>query len=121
MKCRLSVLFVLIWVQSFSQIQTCPVNINFAAGNLTHWYAYTGNNADGNGPSAIKERYDSSNNAPSGTIGASLISEYQLPSRNGIRVITDRTNDPFGGFPTIPTINGYNYAYSILLGSTAIT
>ena len=27
-----------------AQSQTCPVNINFSAGNLVHWEAYTGNN-----------------------------------------------------------------------------
>jgi PKD-like domain/CHU_C Type IX secretion signal domain len=121
MKCRLSVLFLFIWFRSFSQMQTCPVNINFASGDLTHWYAYTGNNSDGNGEGAIKERYDSSVSAPTGTRGAFFLTEYGLPSKAGIQVISSRTNDPFGGFPTIPTINGYNYNYSILLGSTAIT
>jgi hypothetical protein len=121
MKCRLSVLFVFIWFHSFPQTQTCPVNINFASGDLTHWFAYTGNNSDGNGSSAVKQKYDSGSTAPNGTIGAFFLTEYQLPSKAGIQVITSRTNDPFGGFPTIPTINGYNYQYSILLGSTAIT
>jgi hypothetical protein len=121
MKCRLSVLFVFIWFHSFPQTQTCPVNINFASGDLTHWFAYTGNNSDGNGSSAVKQKYDSGSTAPNGTIGAFFLTEYQLPSKAGIQVITSRTNDPFGGFPTIPTINGYNYQYSILLGSPAIT
>jgi hypothetical protein len=116
----MAVLTMLICFRSFSQTQTCPVNINFATGNLTHWYAYTGNNANGNGPSAIKKTYDSTATAPNGTIGASIFSEYGLPSRLGIQVITTRYNDEFGGFPTIPTLNGYNYNYSILLGSTAI-
>ncbi|MEJ0080482.1 MAG: hypothetical protein WDM78_05895 [Puia sp.] len=39
----------------------------------------------------------------------------------GIQVLTTSTIDPFGGFSTIPTINGYNYGYSIKLGSTSIT
>src|SRR5450432_662934 len=121
MKCRLSILFLLICLRSFSQTQTCPVNINFASGDLTHWYAYTGNNADGNGEGAIMKRYDSSNTQPDGTRGAFFLTEYGLPSKPGIQVITSKTNDMFGGFPTIPTINGYNYNYSILLGSTAIT
>ena len=121
MKYRMAVLIVLICFRSFSQTQTCPININFATGNLTHWYAYTGNNANGNGQTAIKERYDSTVTAPNGTIGATIFTEYGLPSRKGIQVITVRSNDVFGGFPTIPTLNGYNYGYSILLGSTAIS
>ena len=121
MKYRMAVMILLICFRSFSQTQTCPININFATGDLTHWYAYTGNNANGNGESAIKRIYDSTDNAPGGTIGVSRILEYALPSRPGIQVITIRTTDIFGGFPTIPTLNGYNYNYSILLGSTAIT
>src|ERR1700730_6467890 len=121
MKCRLSVLFLFICIRSFSQLQTCPVNINFASGDLTHWYAYTGNNRDGNGPSAIMQKYDSGSTAPQGTRGAFYINEYGLPSVEGIQVITSRTTDAFGGFPTIPTINGYSYNYSVLLGSTSIT
>ena len=121
MKYRIAVLISLICFRSFSQTQTCPININFATGDLTHWYAYTGNNANGNGQSAIKKTYDSTVTAPGGTIGASIFTEYGLPSRPGIQVITIRSNDVFGGFPTIPTLNGYNYKYSILLGSTAIS
>ena len=112
---------LIISIGSFAQNQACPININFSTGNLTHWFAYTGNNKDGNGPSAILARYDSTAAAPSGTIGAVSIPEYGLPSVNGIHVITTATFDPFGGFPTIPTINGYQYSYSILLGSTSIT
>jgi PKD-like domain/CHU_C Type IX secretion signal domain len=121
MKCRLSILFLFFCLQSFSQTQICPVNINYATGDLTHWFAYTGNNEQGNGPGAIMMRYDSNVNEPDGTIGANSINEYNLPSRLGIRVITSSSIDAFGNFPTIPTINGYNYNYSILLGSTAIT
>jgi PKD-like domain/CHU_C Type IX secretion signal domain len=121
MKCRLGVLFLFMGIQSFSQTQTCPVNINFASGTLTHWYAYTGNNRDGNGVTAIMQQYDSSSTAPQGTIGASSFPEYNLPAINGIQVITSSSIDPFGEFQTIPTINGYNYKYSILLGSTSIT
>jgi hypothetical protein len=121
MKYRMAVLMLMICFRSFSQTQTCPININFATGDLSHWYAYTGNNANGNGPSAIKKTYDSTVTSPNGTIGASFFSEYGLPSRLGIQVITSRSNDEFGGFPTIPTINGYSYNYSILLGSTAIS
>ncbi len=121
MKCRLSAVFLIVWLGSFSQTQTCPANINFATGDLTHWYAYTGNNELGNGPSAILQRYDSNNSYPTGTIGTRSIQEYDLNSVVGIRVITSSSRDPFGNFPTIPTINGYAYNYSILLGSTAIT
>jgi hypothetical protein len=121
MKCRLSALFLLVCLRSFPQAQTCPVNINYASGDLTHWYAYTGNNQNGNGPDAIKKIYDSTQATPYGTSGAKTIQEYNLPSVLGIRVLTYNTIDPFGGFSTLPVINGYSYNYSILLGSTAIT
>ncbi len=53
MKCWWSVFFLFVCLRSVSQTQTCPVNINFANTDLTHWFAYTGNNANGNGPEAI--------------------------------------------------------------------
>jgi gliding motility-associated-like protein len=105
---------------SAEQSQSCPINSDFSTGTLLHWEAYTGNNMGGNGPTAIKLLYDSGVSAPSGTIGATAIPEYQLPGVNGIRVITSPGVDPFGGFPTIPTINGYAYQYAILLGSTSV-
>jgi hypothetical protein len=103
-----------------AQSQTCPVNINFSAGNLVHWEAYTGNNKEGNGPDAIKIVYDSTQASPYGTNGATGLPEYDLPGINGIRVITTQGADGFGNFPMIPTIKGYTYPYSILLGSTAV-
>ncbi|HJU45357.1 MAG TPA: gliding motility-associated C-terminal domain-containing protein [Chitinophagaceae bacterium] len=111
---------LLIFSHTFSQSQICPANINFASGTLTHWYAYTGNNQQGNGPSAIMQRFDSTQPAPAGTIGATAIPEYQLPFVNGIQLVTTAGTDPYGGFTTIPTINGYSYNYSLLLGSTAV-
>jgi gliding motility-associated-like protein len=108
-------------LSSTAQSQSCPININFSGGNLTHWEAYTGNNKNGNGPSAIKVVYDSSQPAPNGTIGAINLPEYNLPEVNGIAVITGQGTDPFGGFPMIPTINGYAYQYSVLLGSTSVS
>ena len=119
MKCRLGVMFLIICLRSFSQTQTCPVNINFASGDLTHWFAFTGNNGQTVVP--LIRNYDSNAYTPIGTIGARTITEYTLPSVVGIQVITYNGNDNFGGFPTIPTINGYSYNYSILLGSTAIS
>jgi PKD-like domain/CHU_C Type IX secretion signal domain len=121
MKCRLGVLLLFICLHAFPQSQTCPVNINFASGDLTHWYAYTGNNKNGNGDGAIMQRYDSGTNAPNGTIGTTSIQEFNLPVVRGIQVLTENGTDPFGYFPKIPTINGYNYKYSILLGSTSVT
>jgi len=121
MKCRLSIFFLSICLNAFPQAQTCPVNINFGTGDLTHWYAYTGNNMQGSGPNALRNNYDSIYNAPGGTIGARAINEYSLGNVRGIQVITTSYQDIFGGFPTIPTINGYSYKYTILLGSTAIT
>ncbi|HEV2480655.1 MAG TPA: gliding motility-associated C-terminal domain-containing protein [Puia sp.] len=114
------VLATLAALPSAGQSQSCPININFSATNLTHWEAYTGNNKAGNGPGAIIVVYDSSQNAPNGTIGASALPEFDLPGVNGIQVITSQGTDPFGSFPTIPTINGYTYKYSVLLGSTSV-
>ncbi len=106
----------------FAQMQTCPANINFAQNSLTHWFAYTGNNRSGNGPNAIMQTYDSLTQSPNGTIGAKTVYEYNLyPLIPGIQVITAKGMDQFGGFPTIPTINGYQYNYAILLGSTSVT
>ena len=121
MSCRLGVFFLLVCLNGYTQTQTCPVNINFLSGDLTHWQAYTGNNRDGNGTGAIKAIYDSGIYASSGTIGARFIDEYNLPGIRGIEVNTFSTFDPFGGFPSIPKINGYQYTYSIKLGSTSIT
>lgn len=104
-----------------AQVQSCPININFADGTLTHWQAYTGNNKNGNGPDAIKLIYDSSQAAPFGTNGAFSFPEYNLPTVRGIQVITRQATDEFGDFPVIPTIHGYAYQYSILLGSTSVT
>ena len=98
---------------SAEQSQSCPVNINFSNGSLSHWEAYTGNNKDGNGPDAIKVTYNP-------TDAQSSFPEYQLPAVSGIRVITTQGTDPFGSFPLIPTINGYTYHYSVLLGSTSV-
>ena len=104
-----------------SQSQSCPINVNFSDGTLTHWEAYTGNNKAGNGPAAIIVVYNSNQLSPVGTIGATTFPEYNLPGVNGIRVITSQGTDAFGGFQTIPTINGYAYQYSILLGSTSVS
>jgi gliding motility-associated-like protein len=122
MKNFLLVLFSLTFHVAFAQTQSCPLNSNWSLGNLTHWWAYTGNNgANGNGPSAILMNYDSTTGAPSGTIGVSSIAEYQLPSVQGIQILSKASTDPFGLFLTIPRINGYQYTNSILLGSTSIT
>ena len=98
---------------SAEQSQSCPVNINFSNGSLSHWEAYTGNNKDGNGPDAIKVTYNP-------TDAQTSFPEYNLPAVSGIRVITNQGTDPFGSFPMIPTINGYTYHYSVLLGSTSV-
>jgi gliding motility-associated-like protein len=127
MKNFLLVFLTLTFHVAFAQDQVCPLNSNWSLGNLTHWWAYTGNNSitdankTGNGPLAIKEVYDSNVGPPSGTIGVSSIAEYQLPSVPGIQILSKPTTDPFGIFLTIPRINGYQYTNSILLGSTSIT
>jgi PKD-like domain/CHU_C Type IX secretion signal domain len=122
MKHFFPVLWLLVAQSAFSQSQVCPLNSNWSFGSLTHWEAYTGNNSGGN---PVKPQntlvYDSSTGAPSGTIGNAGIYEYQLPSVLGIQVINTAGIDPFGGFSTIPTINGYKYTNALLLGSTSIT
>jgi gliding motility-associated-like protein len=117
----LVVLATLPALPSAAQSQSCPININFSDRTLTHWEAYTGNNMGGNGPDAIKLVYDSSQSVPHGTIGATTLPEYNLQDVSGITVITSQGIDPFGDFKTIPTINGYAYHYSILLGSTSVS
>src|SRR5580658_2146036 len=106
--------FLLLVAQSaFSQSQVCPLNSNWSQGNLTHWFAYTGNNGGGNSPLDRLANYDSTTGPPRGTIGVQAIEEYELPSVNGIQVTSVPAIDPFGGFPTIPTINGYQYTNSL--------
>ena len=90
----------------FSQLQTCPTNINFGAGDLSYWAATTGLLGG------------STQSYPAPNSGITTIPEYSL-GNTGIQVITTSFSDPFGGFPTIPVINGYAYNYSIMLGSTA--
>ncbi|MBI3883414.1 MAG: hypothetical protein HY305_04150, partial [Sphingobacteriales bacterium] len=59
---------------------------------------------------------------PFGTIGRNSIDEYDLsPAVTAIKINTIPAIDPYGDFLTIPTINGYTYDYSIMLGSTAVT
>jgi hypothetical protein len=105
----------------FAQSQTCPPNSNFGDGTLTNWSAYTGNNAQGNSPKDIVTTYSANQTGPTGTSGVSLIPELGI-STIGIQVLnTNGGVDPFGGFPLVPTINGYAYQKSVLLGSTSIT
>ncbi|HEY4288647.1 MAG TPA: gliding motility-associated C-terminal domain-containing protein [Puia sp.] len=120
MKYFLPVVWLFIVQSSFAQTQTCPLNNNFSFGNLTHWQAYTGNNINGN-PATTILTYDSSTATPSGTLGNSTIYEYNLPGVPAIQILSTPGTDPYGKFPTIPTINGYKYTNSILLGSTSIT
>src|SRR6476660_2805333 len=89
----------------YSQLQSCPVNINFSAGDLSSWSAKTGlvNGAN--------KTYPAPNN------GVSLIPEFSI-SPIGIKVITTSTSDLYGGFQTIPVINGYSYGYSMQIDYT---
>src|SRR5580693_395211 len=120
MKYFLPASWLLIAHATILQAQVCPLNSNWSSGNLTHWEAYTGNNAGGNGPSAIRAIYDSSKAAPAGTLGNTAIYEYNLPSTIGIQVVSSTGTDPYGGFAMIPKINGYQYTNVLLLGSTAV-
>ena len=119
MKYWVGTFLLLVCTRGMSQSQACPDNINFNLNALTYWDAYTGNNHAGNGPTAIKVRYDRAANAPVGTIGATSIFEYGLAVA-GIQVISQNGIDPFGGFQTIPNINGYQYTSSVKLGSTSV-
>ncbi len=91
---------------AFSQLQSCPSNINFAAGDISSWAARTGLVS---GPSQ---------NYPAPNSGVSIIQEYSIGT-TGIQVITTSSNDLYGGFPTIPVINGYSYGSSVKIGSNA--
>src|SRR5579872_2008928 len=121
MKFLLPVVYLLFSYCLSAQQQTCPPNSNFSDGTLTYWAAYTGNNANGNGPSAIADTFSAYQNAPNGTIGATSIDEYQLAGTKGIQVISSAGIDPFGGFTTLPVINGYRYNSAVLLGSTSVS
>jgi len=122
MKLLLPVLFLLACYDGFAQAQACPLNSNFSLGNLTYWEGYTGNNAGGNpAPADRLKHYFSNQGAPNGTQSVQAITEYNLPSVTGIQVISANNTDYWGGFPTIPTINGYKYTNSVKLGSTAVS
>lgn len=90
----------------FSQIQSCPANINFSSGDLSFWSAKTGL------VNGASQNYPAPNN------GLTSIPEFTIPA-TGVRVITGNSTDLYGGFPIIPTINGYAYGYSIKIGSSA--
>lgn len=91
---------------AYGQSDDCPININYSTGDLTNWSAVTGLIG------GSSQSYPKPNN------GVVTIPEYSF-STTGIRVITSSTSDQFGGFPTIPVINGYQYSNSVQLGSTA--
>jgi hypothetical protein len=114
------VLGLFIFYGGIAQGQACPDNISFSMSSLTNWEAYTGNNRNGNGASAIKITYKANVAAPAGTIGATAISEYNLSYPPGIQVNNAQGADYFGGFPTIPNINGYQYTNSVMIGSTSV-
>jgi gliding motility-associated-like protein len=89
-----------------AQLQVCPANVNFAQGDLSFWSASTG----------LVGRSQQTYPAPNA--GIQTLPEYGL-SRTGIEVITNNGLDLYGSFPTVPTINGYSYRYSVKLGSDA--
>ena len=100
--------FITFFISSplYSQLQSCPVNINFSDGNLSSWSAKTGLLG------GASRSYPAPNN------GVSSIPEFSIPPV-GIKAITTSTTDLYGGFQTIPVINGYSYGYSVQIGSTA--
>src|SRR6476646_2554275 len=100
--------FITFFISSplYSQLQSCPVNITFSEGNLSSWSAKTGLLG------GASKSYHAPNN------GVSSIPEFSIPPV-GIKAITTSTTDLYGGFQTIPVINGYSYGYSVQIGSTA--
>jgi hypothetical protein len=121
MKFLLPIVFFLIGYESLAQTQSCPINSNFSIGDLTHWSAFIGILGNQNVPAGANVPYDTTEGAPNGTIGVNTITEYNLPNVIGIQVINNTSTDYWGGFATIPTINGYKYQRSVKLGSTAIS
>src|ERR1700761_4833304 len=116
MKFFLPVIFLIFSHDCFAQTQSCPPNSNFADGSLTNWSAYTGINSRGDSNSGLKTDYSLIQ-----TAGVSIIPEFGI-SVAGIQILAGSGGtDPYGGFPRVPTINGYAYGQSILLGSTSIT
>jgi gliding motility-associated-like protein len=102
----LSFAAIVLALSGYSQAQTCPTNINFSTGDLSFWSATTGLMG------GATQTY------PAPNTGLTTIPEFTIGT-TGVQVITSSTNDPFGFFPTVPTINGYAYNYSIMLGSTS--
>ncbi|MDI9365270.1 MAG: hypothetical protein QM541_09995 [Flavobacterium sp.] len=99
----------------------CPANINFGDRTLNNWFAYTGRfSSRPDRTIGLKQNYDAALAFPQGTFGAVSISEYGT-SIPGLQVNTSGGTDVFGGFSIIPNINGYQYDYSILLGSTNVS
>jgi gliding motility-associated-like protein len=108
-------------LSSESVMGQCPVNINFGDKTLNNWFAYTGSfQQNSNRVVSNKLDYPASAAYPQGTIGAVSITENGS-SIPGIQVNTSGGTDAFGGFSIIPNINGYQYDYSILLGSTNVS
>jgi gliding motility-associated-like protein len=101
-----TVLMAIFMLPCFSQNQACPANINFAAGDISSWAAKTGLV---NG---------SAQNYPAPNAGVTAIPEFTIGA-TGIQVLTSNSNDLYGNFPVIPTINGYAYGYSVKIGSPA--
>lgn len=102
-------LFLLLFLFAFSasaQQQACPVNINFATGDMSFWSVRTGLLNGGT------QLYPLPNS------GVRNVPEYTI-SATGLEVISTQGADLYGSFPLIPTINGYAYNYSLKLGSTA--
>ncbi|MBS1611112.1 MAG: gliding motility-associated C-terminal domain-containing protein [Bacteroidetes bacterium] len=102
----LAVVMLLFAFQALCQDQTCPININFSTGDISNWSAKTGLV----GGSVI--------DYPAPNAGTSTIPEYSITT-TGIKVNTASGNDKYGGFPIVPTINGYSYGYSVKIGSDA--
>jgi gliding motility-associated-like protein len=118
-KLVLSTCCILIITTALAQDQSCPENINFSAGSLTHWSAFIGNFTSSSGARSITS-FDTVSSSPTGTIGVTSISESGYGVA-GIQISNTAQTDVFGGFQTVPNINGYQYSNSVLLGSTTVS
>ncbi len=103
---RYTIICFLFLLFKFEANSQCPPNINFSTGDISFWSAQTGLV---NGPTQVY---------PAPNVGLSSFTEYTI-SNIGMSVQTSQGTDLYGGFPIIPTINGYAYNYSVKLGSTA--
>ena len=108
----------------YSQSQECPPNIDWSLGNLTHWFAYTGNNMCTAmvPPPSNRPITSPSLRPPVRSALPPFMTRAGTENDSfGIKVISSNFIDRFGNFPAIPTIDGYTYGTTVRLGSTIVS